>query len=68
MPLICAARSRTQRKATGGRIERKWPEGMARWVVFNASHIDVDSVSRARRALSRAAARVAAIEAVDEVS
>jgi hypothetical protein len=37
-------------------------------VVFIASHIEVDNVSRARRALSRAAAIVAAIEAVDLVS
>ena len=37
---------------SGGRIERKWPEGMARYVVLMASHIEVDNVSRARRALS----------------
>ena len=37
-------------------------------MVFIASHIEVDSVSRARRALSRAAARVAAMEALEVVS
>ena len=36
---------------------------MARYVVLMASHIGTDSVSRARRALSRAAPSAAATEA-----
>ena len=35
MPLISAARSRTQlERRTGGRIERNWPDGIARYVVL----------------------------------
>jgi hypothetical protein len=63
VPLTSAARSRTQPKTVGGRRVRKRPDGMARQVVLIASHSGSDSVSRARRADSRAAARVAAIEA-----
>ena len=45
-----------------------WPLGIARYVVLMASHIGTDSVSRARRALSRAAASAEAIEAGDDGS
>ena len=62
-PLISAARSRTQRKEFAGRRARNCPVGMARYVVLMASHIGTDSVSRARRALSRAAPSAAATEA-----
>ena len=62
-PLIIAARSRTQRKLAPGPIRLNCPVATWRCVVLSASHIVTDSVSRARRALSRAAARVAAIEA-----
>ena len=62
VPLISAARSRTHWKTIGGRIDRNWPDGIARYVVLIASHIGTDSVSRARRALSRAAPSAEAIE------
>src|SRR3954452_3825280 len=62
VPLIRAARSRTHWKTMGGRVERNCPDGIARYVVLIASHIGTESVSRARRALSRAAPRAVAIE------
>ena len=66
MPLISAARSRTHWNAIGRPHRAELAGGdRARYVVLIASHIATDSVSRARRALSRAAARAAAIEAGD---
>ena len=44
------------------RIARAVPDAAARYVVLIASHMSVDSVSRARRALSRAAPMAAEIE------
>ncbi len=64
-PLITEHRSRTQSKAMVVRIPGTRPLEIARQVVLMADHMSVDSVSRARRALSRAASRVATIEASD---
>ncbi len=65
VPLMSAARPRTHAKAAGGAMVANRPFGRASQVVLTASHIEVESVSRARRATSRAARRVAWIDAGD---
>ncbi len=68
MPEISAQRSRTQAKPVSRRIICSRPLAIVCQVVLIACHISVDSVSRARRALSRAADSVEITEASDPKS
>ena len=68
VPEMTAHRSRTWRKADAGRIRCRRAPFTEFQVVLIASHISIDTVSRARRAASRAPPRAAAIEHADAVS
>lgn len=61
-PETTAVRSRIQEKNRCGLAERQRPDASAFHVVLRDSHMSLETVSRARRAFSRAAPRAPVIE------